>query len=497
VARSEPVLLSIDLGTTSCKASLFAAAGSRIADSRSPYPLYTPEPGSAEQEPGDWQFALHRCLAQLHATQPYSMNAVAGIGLAAQMNALVLVDDHDTPLHRAACSMDQRPVKFCTRIREQLGASLSEVYIGRNSMLGRIAWLQDRHPDLFTATARLTDARGLLAYWLTGNSGTDPSSGVWSWSAELLRFLGIPEEKLPQILPAWEVIGRLQPQVAAPYGLKPGIPVIIGSGDGCCANIGVGAIMDGVACISLGATGVARAVLTSPLPVDVDLPTFSYPFMDGLWLGGGYYPAGVYLDWLGRLVNPGKAHKDWAWLSDYLPQAESIPPGADGLQFSPHIFTQNALESEGHACFNGLQIAHGPAHLLRAILEGTAVSLRTVSDFITGLDLEISLWRATGGGMKIPLWQQILSGMLGMPLELSQGDTSLGAAILAAVGIGLYPDLNSAVRAMVRVDRQVTLPAESTAAYQEVYAQYRSNPAFFPKGHTLGSAWNTITVRDK
>jgi sugar (pentulose or hexulose) kinase len=416
------------------------------------------------------------------------MSAVAGIGLAAQMNALVLVDDHFTPLHRAACSMDQRPVKFSTRLREQLGTALPEVYIGRNSMLGRIAWLQDRHPGLFTATARLTDARGLLAYWLTGNSGTDPSCGVWAWSPDLLNILGISLDKLPQILPAWEAVGMLQPQVAAPYGLKPGIPVMIGSGDGCCANIGVGAITDGVACISLGATGVARAVLSRPLPVDVDLPTFSYPFMNGLWLGGGYYPAGVYLDWLGRLVNPGKAQMDWEWLSDYLLLAENIPPGADGLQFSPHIFTQNALQSEGNACFNGLQIAHGPAHLLRAILEGTAVSLRTVSDFITGLGLEISLWRATGGGMKIPLWQQILSGMLGKPLELSQGDTSLGAAILAAVGIGLYPDITSGVTAMVRIDQQVTLPAALSAAYQEVYAQYRSTPAFFPKGDTLRTA---------
>jgi len=488
VARSESVLLSIDLGTTSCKASLFTAVGNRIADSRAPYPLYAPEPGAAEQEPGDWHAALHHCLSQLHQTHPHIMSAVAGIGLAAQMNALVLVDDNYRPFHRASCSMDQRSVIYSTKLRESLGSSLPDVYIGRNSMHGRILWLQDRLPDIFRAATRLTDARGLLAYWLAGDNGTDPSFGVWSWSPDLLKILGIPLEKLPKILPAWEAVGRLLPQVASAYGLPSGIPVIIGSGDGCCANVGVGAITTRIACISLGATGVARAVLSRPVPVDVDLPTFSYPFMDGLWLGGGYYPAGVYLDWLGRLVHSGESQDDWEWLSDFLPLADSTPPGADGLQFSPHSFTQDALHSEGHASFIGLQIAHGPGHLLRAILEGTAVSLRTVSEYISDLGLEISHWRATGGGMKIPLWQQIVSGVLGKPLELTQGDTSLGAAILAAVGIGLYPDLSTAVTAMVRVDQQVMLPAEQTAAYQGVYAQYRSAPSFFPNGFTLGNA---------
>jgi len=481
VANSEPLLLSIDLGTTSCKATLFKLDGNRVAGNQAGYPLYAPEPGAAEQDPGDWHAAVWQTLSQLFNAQPNAMQGVIGIGLTAQMNALVPVDEDFTPLGRATCSIDQRPVAYCRKLRQEYSSQLPGIYIGRNSMLGRLLWLREQQPQRFMACAQFTDARGLLCYWLTGETGNDPSFGVWSWLPELLEILRLSLDRLPPIYQAWHLIGRLRSEIAVQFGLPAGVPVVVGSGDGVCANLGVGASALGDGCISLGTTGVARVVVSQPVPAEASLPTFSYPFMDGLWMGGGYYPAGAYLQWLGHLLQPeGYGKAEWSWLMEYLPLAERIPPGAGGLMFLPFIFDRGSGGVEGLAALAGLHFSHQAGHLLRAILEGTAVALRSVADYLSSLGQPINQWRATGGGMAIPLWQQIISGIFGQSFGLTKGDASLGAAMLAAIGVGVYPNLREATRAMVNVVQQVPLPEVDVKAYTSLYERYQAMTLLSP-----------------
>lgn len=467
-------LLTIDLGTTSCKVSLFAPDGARTGSCEAAYPLASPEPGAAEQDPAWWQAALWQTLGKLADQQPEQMRAVAGIGLTAQMNSLVLLDASGNPLGTALSSLDQRSVPHSARLRQEFAKRGLSNYAGYNGTLGRILWLREQRSKQFSSSAHLLDARGLVNFWLTGEMGVDASIGVRAWTGELATALGCPPEKLPPVYLPWQAAGRLRPELARRFYLPEGASVVIGSGDGACANLGVGAIHPGQGCISLGTTGVLRAVLLEPLPVASRIPSFSYPFLGSLWLGGAFYPAGACLQWLRSWLAPSvPTEAGEAWLQALLPDASRLPPGAEGLVFLPFLFGQGQAEEEKFASLQGLRFSHRPAHLLRAVLEGTAFALRSGLEFLEGRGGSIPDWRATGGGMRLPLWRQIVADVLERPLRLTNGDSSLGAALLAAIGAGLYPDLPAAVAAMVQTEVEINPEAQGKPAYRRVYTAYQ------------------------
>jgi sugar (pentulose or hexulose) kinase len=470
---SDPRLLAIDLGTTSCRAALYTPAGRQTASAQAGYPLHSPEPGAAEQDPADWRLALWRALGQLACEHADEMRAVAAIGASAQMNAIVLLDARGQTLGRSLSSLDQRPVPYNRRLREAARARGLEVYIGRNGTLGRLARLRQERPDEAAACAHVLEARGLVNYWLTGERAADASIGVRAWTPEAAELAGFPLESLPAIRLPWEAAGGLRTEVARELGLRPGTPVVVGSGDGACANIASGALQPGQGCITLGTTGVARLVLHEPTPFVDDLPTFAFPFGEqGYWLGGGLYPATACLQWLRGLLDRGGRDEDTAWLGALLPEVEALPPGADGLTFLPFLFGLGRPTRESYGTLKGLRFSHGPAHLLRATFEGTACALRAVVDWMARGGAAVADWRATGGGMQIGLWRQIVAEVLGQRLALTNGDSSLGAAALAAVGAGLYTGLGEALQAMVHIEREVVPVPERADAYQRVYADY-------------------------
>jgi xylulokinase len=463
-------LLAIDLGTTACKAALYAFDGRRAGICRASIPLYSPEPSAAEQEPDEWRAALELSLHQLSQHYPEPMRAVVGIGLAAQMNAILLLDSQNKPMGRAQSAMDQRAVPYSARLRAEYASDFPDIYFGHSTSLGRIAWLRNQRPQLFENCAHISDACGLLNYWLTGTFASNASIGVWRWTPELAAILGVSLDMLPEILLPWEITGRLLPEFARRTGLPAGIPVVAGSGDGPCANIGAGALRLSEGCVTLGTSGVVRAVLPGPLPVHASIPVFSYPFVNGLWLGGGYYPAGACLHWLRNLLEDGGwPNAEFEWLQRYLPEVSALPPGAEGLMFIPRLFGQE----NGGTSIAGLRFSHRAEHLLRAIFEGTACALKAAVNHLGNSGFRSERWRATGGGMEIPQWRQILADVFAMPLELTNGDSSLGAAVLAAVGLGIYPDLETAVEKMVRVAGEILPLPEESQLYQQVFESYR------------------------
>jgi xylulokinase len=464
-------LLAIDLGTTACKASLFTLDGWRVGICRAGVQLYSPEPSAAEQEPDEWRAALELALYQLSQQYPEAIRAVVGIGLAAQMNAIVLMDSQNNPMGRAQSAMDQRAVPYSTRLQAEYASDFPDIYFGRNTSLGRIAWLRDQRTQLFENCAHISDACGLLSYWLTGNFASNASIGVWRWTPELAAILGVPLHILPEIRKPWEITGRLLPEFARRAGLPEGIPVVAGSGDGACANIGAGALHLSQSCVTLGTTGVVRVVLPRPLPVHTSIPIFSYPFINGLWLGGGFYPAGACLQWLRNLLEAGGSpQSEWDWLQRYLPGASVLPPGVEGLMFLPRLFWQE----NGGTSMAGLRFSHRTEHLVRAIFEGIACALKAAVNQLESSGFGVKSWRATGGGIEIPLWRQILADIFAMPLELTNGDSSLGAAVLAAVGLGIYPNLDIAVEKMVRVTGEILPLPEESQLYRQVFENYRA-----------------------
>jgi len=469
-------LLTIDLGTTSCKVSLFTTAGRLVASSQAGYPLRSPEPGAAEQDPADWQAALWQALERMAVDRPADMRAVVGIGPTAQMNAVVLLDDAGQALGPAQSSMDQRAVAHGTRLRAELLQRDLSIYVGRNSTCGRLAWMHDRYPDRAATCAHVLEARGLVIYWLTGELAGDASIGVRAWDPELVRLVGFTPEKMPPIYPPWQAAGRLRADVAKKFGLPAGVPVAVGTGDGACANVAVGAIGPGQGCFTLGTTGVVRCVLESPLPITETLPTFSFPFMEALWLGGALYPASACLQWLRELLRlPDGPADDPAWLEPLLPAAAALPPGTEGLIFLPFLFGLGPAGGETYASLRGLRYAHKTEHLLRATFEGTACAMRSVADYLESRGQAVRDWRATGGGMRIALWRQIIAAVLGRPIVLTNGDSSLGAAVIGAVAAGLYSDLTEAMAGMVQVQYEETPSAADVSAYQKVYADYVAN----------------------
>lgn len=467
-------LLAIDLGTTCCKAALYTLAGEQMASAQFGYPLHSPVPGAAEQDPADWRAALWQSLGQLAREHAPEMQSVAAIGTSAQMNAMVLLDEGGQPLGRGLSSLDQRAVPYNRRLRYLARARGITAYVGRNSTLGRLARLREERTEDVAACAHVLEARGLVNFWLTGARAADPSIGVRGWTPELAELVGFQIEKLPPVRAPWEAVGGLRPEVAREFGLAAEIPVTVGSGDGTCANIAAGALEPGQGCITLGTTGVARLVLRQPAPFLDDLPTFAYPFCEeDLWLGGALYPATACLQWLRGLLDrcDGSA-EDPAWLAPLLPESEALPPGAEGLIFLPFLFGLGRPVGESFAALKGLRFSHGPAHLLRATFEGTACALRAVVERMRREGAEVRDWRATGGGMRMAPWRQIVADVLGQRLALTNGDSNLGAAALAAVAGGLHTSLAAAVRAMVRIEREVAPVPEHVVMYQRVFADY-------------------------
>lgn len=504
------VLLGIDLGTTGVKAALFVADdGHVIAWTFVDYPLVHPHPGWAEQDPDDWWqatiAAIRTCLIE-GARHGVASTDVRGVGLSGQMHGVVLLDAEYQVLRPCIIWADQRSDVQCRWMTERVGAARLIELVSNPALPGfsapKALWVRDNEPEIFARTSTIILPKDYIRYRLTGVLAMEISDAAGTclldvkrgaWSHEVLEAIGFDPALLPPVVAADAVCGTTTDEVASLTGLPAGTPVAGGGADNACGAVGNGIVRPGLALVSIGTSGVVLAYSDTP-QVDTSGPiprvhTFNHAVPHAWYLMGVTQGAGLSLRWLRDNIGlPERALERWTGLDAYellAKEAESVPPGSNGLIFLPYLQGERTphLDAYARGGWIGLTASHDRRHLVRAVLEGVAFSLKDCFTIISEQGLRLEQMRATGGGAKSQLWRQIIADVLGVELVTTnaQEGPAFGAALLAGVASGVYDSVQQACEATVRVVERTEPRLENRGIYEQVYATYRAlYPALKP-----------------
>ena len=488
-------ILAIDIGTTACKAALVALDGSVVGSGQAEYPTYHPRPLWAEQDPEDWwRAAVEATRAALLAAAGGPPDVVA-IGLSSQRETVALTDARGRPLARAISWMDRRGVEQVRWLVEALGFDTIHQQTGMvpdaTFTLAKLLWLKQHEPELLAEARWFLQPRDFVAHRLTGQFVTDPSlaSRTMMWAVEEGRWwepafevVGVGPERFPPVVPSHSVVGRLSSDAASALGLPVGVPVVAGGGDRCCEALGVG-LTEGEAMESTGTTSNLSAVATSLPPRRGSGLAYTAHVLPGQWLvEQGLNATGALLRWLRRLAfseEHRQARQEGRDVYDLMTaEAAEVPPGAEGLLLLPYFMGARAPRWQplARGAVVGLTLQHGRAHLVRAVMESVAFELRACRQTLHNAGLTPRKVVAMGGGARSRLWLEIKAAVLGIPLVVPSTDlaASLGAAVLAGWGIGLFSD-PPAVARQLNPSRLTVIPDPSLVdAYRPVVRRYEA-----------------------
>jgi xylulokinase len=474
---TDQLLLTLDLGTTNCKAVAFTRDGEPCVSASVPYPTQNPREGWYEQRVADWRAAVAAALRAVSRQLGVQAGDVAGLSLSAWGPGLVLIDVDGTALNEASPTwQDVRSLDHGHRLVQEVGPDWVGGGLPLTGFPAKLAWAIDAWPDLIARAASAIGVKDYLVHWLTGALATDPSSGPYAtkWSSAVFDSIGWDTERLPPVVPSTAIAGRLRPDLAEQTGLPPDLPVVLGINDGAAATVGVGAHREGDAVVSLGTNGVFRLVSTAPVSAEVCLARslFRYPLVEALWASGGFVlSGGSALAWFaGADAASGEVNDIDVLLHD----AGKAPAGSDGVIFLPYLVGRGSPQPDpdAAAAFLGLRLRHRRSHLARAVLEGVAFGAKDIANALEALDLRTRRLFITGGGAASPLWRAILADVLGLPAGYVQGDSNLGAAIVLAVGLGLEDGFDAAVQRLVRDPETTPLTPENLSTYETAYRTF-------------------------
>jgi xylulokinase len=481
------LILSLDLGTTSLKALLADAEGHIHAQAEREYPIYTPQPGWAEQDPEDWWraaiSAARACLADVDAT------TVRAIGLSGQMHGTVLLDADGAPLMPAVIWADQRSSAQAAVITAQIGperlAAIAGSRVSAGFMAATLAWVQQERPALWAQARAALLPKDWLRWRLTGRIATEASDAAGTtladirsrtWSAEILAALGIDPAIMPPVLESGDVAGELTAEAAAALGLSAGLPVVAGGADQATGALGGGIVEPDTMLASLG-TGGQLVIPLRTILVDRSLRvhTFCHALPQRWYLLGAVLSAGLAFRWLRDAVLEFDPTDGYARMTAL---AETVPPGAEGLLWVPHLVGERTpyMDPNARGTLLGLTMRHGRAHLVRAMMEGIALNLRNAFAVLRELNVNPERIVMAGGGARSPLWRQIMADVFQrevVPLQV-EAQSALGAAILAATAVGLLPDAAAASRQWARYGTPVSPNPAHAETYATLFELFRS-----------------------
>ncbi len=481
-------LLAHDLGTSGNKATLFSSEGKLIDSVTYPYPVHYSNGNWAEQDPEDWWRAVAETTRVL--TEKVDRKEIAAVSFSGQMMGCVCVDEAGEPLRKAIIWADMRAVEQQRKIGEQIpewdfyritGHRLSPSYGGQKLM-----WIREHEPEVYQKTYKALNAKDYIILKMTGNfvtEYTDASSTCLldldrlQWSDVLLEAMGIEREKMPQLHRSTDIAGYVTDQAAAVLGLLPGTPVVCGGGDGVCSAIGTGCIDEGVAHSSMG-TSSWISITSREAIYDAKQRTFNWAhIVPGYVLptgtmqsGGGAY--GWYVD---KFCAGERAEAGKRGVSVYTVLEEELEkscPGSRGLLFLPYLMGERSprWNPDARAGFLGIGMEHEQGDFLRAVQEGVAMNLNIILEVFRGCGKDLRTMTVVGGGAKSRCWQQILADVYGLPLEipvLLDEAASMGAAVTAGVGAGVFEDFR-AVDRFLEISRTVTPREENTRLYKRL-----------------------------
>lgn len=476
-------LIGIDLGTSSVKLLLMDESGRILASEQGVYPLRFPQPGWSEQDPEDWWTQTYACLKKLLAkTDP---KQISGIGIGGQMHGLVVLDRDDRVIRPAILWNDGRTAAQTDRLNREIGREKLLEYTANIAFAGftapKLLWLRDEEPENFAKIEKIMLPKDYIVYRLTGKHSSDYSDASGTllldvrnrrWSAEMLRICGVTERQMPTLYESFEPVGTLRREIADEFGLPDGVAVAAGAGDNAAAAIGTGIAGNAQCNISVGTSGTV--FLTSETcAVDQNCALHSFAHADGSYhlMGCMLSAAACNQWWMEKILGT----------DDYAGEQQKIPAerlGENPVVFLPYLMGERSPHNDPFArgCFFGMSMDTSREDMLLAVLEGVAFGLKDSVEAAGRLGVTPASSRICGGGAKSPLWRTILANVLGIPLERVETEEgpAYGAAILAAVACGAFPDVKTATAKLIRV-KDITAPdPRLTEKYKERYQRFRA-----------------------
>ncbi len=476
-------LLGVDIGTSSCKTAIFDPDGKVIAQGGSEYPVSYPQKGWAEQDPADWWNGICRAIREMISESGINPADIAGIGIDGQSWSAIALDRSGNVLCPTPIWTDTRSETICRETAERLGEEkLFGLYgnpVSPCYTWPKILWYRENRPEVFEKTEKILQSNSYIAYRMTGEITQDLSQGYGlacfdmrkgCWDDAACEALGIPRKLLPEIVNCHQVIGRLTKEAAEQTGLKEGTPVVAGGLDAACGTLGAGVVRPGQTQEQGGQAG-GMSICIDQYAADPRL-ILGFHVVPGQWLlQGGTTGGGGALKWLRETMCPELSFEEMSEL------AEQVPAGSGGVTFLPYMAGERSPIWNPKACgvFFGLSFGVTRGQMIRACMEGVAYALRHNLETAETAGAKAGVLRAMGGSANSRIWTQIKADVTGCGIEVPASDTAttLGAAILAGVGTGVYQNFGEAAERTVSVKKTYTPNAEMKAVYDSGYETYR------------------------
>jgi xylulokinase len=488
VALKGDLILAFDLGTSAVKVGLFSISGDLLAVASREHTVHFPQRGHAEQSPTDtWRLSAE---ASRQVLRDGGAKRVAAVVSAHHRGSVVPIGTDGTPLTDLIVWMDKRGLPQLARVKSLIGDSAYYDTTGHPIVsvtgVSKALWLQEEAQQIWKRTVAVGSPQTLFLRWLGCDDNLiDHSSGSYhfpcdigqrKWSDEVAAALGFPIGRLPTLVPATAIVGKLGHVAAEKLGLPDGVPIVAGGGDGQCAAVGAGVVVPGRVMVNIGTGTGVQVFLTRPsFDRARTLNCAAHVVSDAWEMEAHTQASGAVFRWFrdefSGIERTSHAPDGRDAYDVLIEEARAAPPGAEGLVFLPTFNGAAAPIIDAHAAgaIAGLRLSHRRHHVVRAVLEGISLEIRWLLDALVATGAVIDEVRLVGGGSRNPTWNEIHADILNHPVQtVVQPDAALvGAAICAAVGLGAFSDFRAACDAFVRVGQTILPDAANVPVYEQ------------------------------
>lgn len=503
--RTEEYILAVDMGTTAFKAAVFDYDGKELGCATREYSIIAPHPGWAEVEVSTYvetfNYVINKAIENVAERQPdneepITLADILTVGFSCQCETSVFLDKDGKPLRNAIVWFDTRASKQAEDIVDTFGSRTVQKntgQVGADAIWpgAKLLWLKENEPEVFGGIDKVLQLNSYMAYLLTGRFVSEDSmlgSSIYfnvntrKYWLEMLDYIGITENQLPDIRRPGDYVGNVSVEAASEFGFSTYTAVSIGGTDLACAAIGGGNIKPGDFSDSTGSS-ICTMTLVDHLVIDPDKQMPCYcSALPGMFMVHSYGNGGMFMKWFRDIlcdkemeIEAGGGKNAYDQLDILAAQA---PAGCGGLIALPHLQGSGPpwVNPNAKAVFYGMTLAHTKAHFVRAIMESVTMVLSCIIDATERLDIKVDKIVTTGGGALSPIWCQIKADVTGRPVITTVNNESsgcLGAAILAGLSSGAWPDLETACESTIRQDIVYKPNPENREVYDKTLADFK------------------------
>ncbi len=495
--KNNSLLIGVDIGTSGCKTIIMDDEGKVLEKAFHDYPLYVEKHGWFEQQPQDWWLAVVSTIRKVVGADASYPSRVAAVGLTGQMHGLVPMDKEGNVIRKAILWNDQRTQEQCDYIHQKAGGLQNLLKITNNPMLtgytgGKIIWLREYEIENYQKLHKFLNPKDYIRFMMSGDYATEVSdasgTGLFDvknrkWSEQLFELLNIPLDLAPKVYESTQVTGKLSKEAADATGLIAGTPIVGGGGDAVIQTLGSGVITSQDLMTTIGTAGVISTALENFVQnPDGRLQIFCNVISDTWHIMGVTLSGGSSLKWFrDRLGRTEKIVADNLKIDEYeilSEMAKKTEPGSGGLIFLPYLGGERCPYPDPNlkAGFIGLSYNTTKSEMVRSVMEGVIFSLYDAHTIFEELGMDFRRVSTSGGGAQSSFWKQVHADIFQkdvVTLNGSREGAAYGAAMVAAVGIGVWNSFEQGVDLM-KVETLTEPNKEYAAGYKKLYGVYHS-----------------------